>query len=141
MSKSRAKGTFWESAIVNYLRANGAPYAERRALGGAQDKGDIAGLPGVVCEAKSAATVTLAAWLDEATTERDNAGAAIGFVWFKRRGKTSPGQGYVLMDGETLVRLLTEAGYIASSPPFSGEVGLVASGTANPTPRPSEAAA
>jgi hypothetical protein len=47
VSKSRAKGTSWESAIVTYLIEQGWPHAERRALAGALDKGDITGLPGV----------------------------------------------------------------------------------------------
>lgn len=113
MSASKRKGTAWESAIVDYLRANGVPHAERRALGGAKDRGDIAGMPGVVVEAKSAARVELAAWLEEAKAERDNDGAAVGVVWFKRKGKGSAGDGYVLMDGATLMHLLREAGLIA----------------------------
>lgn len=113
MSRNRATGTRWESTIVDYLRANGAPHAERRALNGAKDRGDVAGLPGVVIEAKSAARVELAAWLDEANTERGNDHAEIGVVWFKRRGKASAAAGFVLMDGETLVALLQGAGYIA----------------------------
>ena len=32
MSKQKAKGTRWESAIVAYLRDHGFPHAERRAL-------------------------------------------------------------------------------------------------------------
>lgn len=113
MSASRAKGTSWESAIVTYLRASGVPHAERRALNGAKDRGDVAGLPGVVIEAKNAKTVTLGAWVDEAETERANDNADVGIVWFKRRGKTSAGDGYVTMTGATLVRLLAAAGYIA----------------------------
>ena len=112
MSKSKAKGTAWESAIVDYLRGHGAEQVERRALGGINDRGDIAGIPGVVIEAKSAARIDLSGWLDEAEKERINDGAAYGVVWFKRRGKTSPGAGYVLMTGEALTRLLTDAGYI-----------------------------
>lgn len=134
MSASRARGTRWESTIVDYLRGSGVPHAERRALNGAKDRGDIAGIPGVVIEAKDAKAVTLAAWLDEANTERANDNADLGVVWFKRRGKTSPGSGYVLLDGATLIHLLTAAGYIAGSPHQRGEVGSVASGTADPTP-------
>lgn len=112
MSKSKRKGTAWESAVVDYLRTHGAPHAERRALNGTKDRGDIAGVPGVVIEAKSAARVELAAWLDEAEQERDNDKANIGVVWFKRRGRTNPGAAFVLMSGDTLVQLLTDAGYI-----------------------------
>ncbi len=111
VSAQRRKGTGWESRIVDTLRAHGWPHAERRALAGSSDRGDIAGLPGVVIEAKSAARVELAAWLDEANKERDNDGADLGVVWFHRRGKGSPEQGFVLMDGDTLMALLTAAGY------------------------------
>ena len=60
VSRERAKGTAWESALVKWLRANGFPHAERRALHGAHDKGDITGIPGLVIEAKHAARVELA---------------------------------------------------------------------------------
>lgn len=48
MSASKRKGTSWESAIVQFLKENGVAHAERRALAGNADRGDIAGIPGVV---------------------------------------------------------------------------------------------
>ena len=48
MSASKSKGTAWETAIVRFLKDRGWPNAERRALGGANDRGDIAGVVGVV---------------------------------------------------------------------------------------------
>ena len=111
MSRSRAKGTSWESAIVDYLHKMGWPHAERRALNGSKDRGDIAGLPSVVIEGKSAARVEIAEWLKEAEAEQANAGAEVGVVWFKRRGKTSAGAGYVLMSGYQFTHLLRKAGY------------------------------
>jgi len=116
MTASRAKGTAWETTIVDYLRINGAPHAERRALNGAKDRGDIAGIPGVVIEAKSATRVELAAWLDEAEAERANDHADVGVVWIKRRGRTSPAAGFVVMSGAQLLRLLASAGYTAAPP-------------------------
>ncbi len=111
MSASKQKGTAWESSVVQYLRECGWPHAERRALSGYKDMGDIAGVIDVVIECKAAAGHALAEWLDEATIERDNANARHGVVWFKRRGYTSPGRAFVLMDGETFTNLLAEAGY------------------------------
>lgn len=108
----KRKGTTWEAAIVTYLRGHGAPHAERRLAGSAKDRGDIAGIPGLVIEAKSQITVTLGAWLAEAETERANDGAAYGVVWHKRRGKTCAGDGYVTMTGATFVALLQAAGYV-----------------------------
>lgn len=112
MSRSKRIGTAWESCVVEFLRANGVVHAERRTLNGAKDRGDIAGIPGLVIECKNERTTTLASYLDEAERERINDGARIGLAWFKRRGKTSPGSGYVLMNGDTLIRLLADAGYI-----------------------------
>jgi len=112
MSASKRKGTSWESMIVDYARANGAPHAERRALNGAKDRGDIAGIVSVVIEAKNAAEMRLAAWADETEQERINDGAAIGLTWIKRRGRTSPADGYVMFRGDIAWRLLREAGYI-----------------------------
>lgn len=110
MSRARAKGTAFETAIVNYLVAEGFPAVERRALAGSLDKGDIAGLP-VAVEAKNCKTTTLAAWVDEADAEAVNAGAAAplgGVVWHHRRGRAHPSQGFVTMSGATFVRLLRE---------------------------------
>ena len=111
MNASKRKGTAWEAAIVDHLRECGWPHVERRALNGSVDRGDIAGIPGVVIEAKNEKTITLAAYLDEANTERRNDHANIGVAWFKRRGRTSPADGYVLMDGAQFTALLREAGY------------------------------
>jgi hypothetical protein len=111
MSANKQRGTRWESAIVAFLIDEGFTYAERRALSGAHDKGDVTGIPGVVIEAKSQNRQSLAEWLDEAEQERDNAKADHGVVWFKRRGFTSPGRGYVLMSGDDYVWLLKSAGY------------------------------
>lgn len=111
MSKERAKGTRWATRIVDFLRATGWPHAELRNLSGAKDRGDIAGVIGVCIEAKDQQRHSIAEWLDEAATERENAGADVGVVWFHRRGKSSPGDGFVLMDGRQFVSLLWAAGY------------------------------
>lgn len=116
MSRSRAKGTSWESAWVAYLRDNGVLHAERRALAGNVDRGDIAGIPGIVLECKSGA-FHLAEWLAEAEQERINDRADFGIVLAKRAGKASPADGYAILSGAALVQLLRAAGYIA--PPAS----------------------
>lgn len=109
MSASKRKGTAAETAIVDRLQAAGYP-AERRALTGSKDRGDVSGirtrLGRVVIEVKNCAQMALAAWVDEAKLERDNDSATIGVVWHKRRGKGSPLDWYVTMDGDTFLRLL-----------------------------------
>lgn len=111
VNRSKAKGTSWESAIVDFLRSYGWPHVERRTLNGAADRGDIAGIPGVVIEAKSVKTITLGAFVDEAGKERANDRADLGVAWIKRRGKTSAEHGYVVMDGAQFAWLLRQAGY------------------------------
>lgn len=108
MSASKRKGTAWESLIVAYLQGAGFPNVERRALTGSQDKGDVAGLP-LVIEAKNCRTTELAAWVDEASAEAKNAGVPVGVVWHHRRGRSSPGDGFVTMRGEDFVTLLLGA--------------------------------
>lgn len=111
VNRSKAKGTSAETAIVNALTAAGWPHAERRALHGNLDKGDIAGLPGVMIEAKAEASYDIQGWLREVAAEKANAHADIGACWFKLRGKTDPMQWAVVMTGEQFAALLKQAGY------------------------------
>lgn len=108
-SASKAKGSAWERAVVEFLRAAGWPYAERRLAGSAKDRGDIAGVVGVVIEAKNKARLDLSGWLAEAEVERGHDGAWLGVVWHKRIGKTSAGDGYVTMSGAQFAALLARA--------------------------------
>ena len=108
---SKTKGTAAETAVVRYLQGQGWPWAERRALHGNADRGDIAGLPGVVIEVKNCAKLEPGAWLREAQREQANAGADVGLVWAKRRGTTDPADWFVIMDGKTAAQLLKAAGW------------------------------
>ena len=109
MSAARRKGTAAETAVVQFLR-RWWPHTERRALNGQHDRGDIAGLPGVVLEVKAAKTITLAAWTDELTTEIANDNADIGWLVIKRRGTTNPANWYWITTGTVAVQLMKEAG-------------------------------
>lgn len=115
---SGRKGTAFETEVVKALEAMGWKYAERRRLSGSLDRGDIAGVPGIVIEAKNCRTVALGPWLDEAHIERDNDHADFGVVWHKRRGKGSALDAFVTMDGYTFTALLHLAGY-GGAPPGS----------------------
>ena len=112
MSKSKQKGTSWETEIVRCLNAFGWGAAERRTLSGALDKGDINMHPDVVIEAKSHGTLKLAEWVAEAEVEKNNANATVGVVWAKRRGKASANDGYVIMTGTQFMSLLIKARYL-----------------------------
>jgi hypothetical protein len=108
MSTAKKKGTAAESAVVAFLRAAGFTQAERRTLNGAKDRGDIAGLPGIVIEVKNCARQELGAWVKEAELERDNDHANLGVVWHKARGKGHPGDWFVTMSGHQFAALLRE---------------------------------
>jgi hypothetical protein len=106
VSRSRSKGTAWETAICRYLVESGFPGVERRALAGVADRGDIAGLTDWVIEAKNCARTELGSWVDEAAIEAANADVPYGVVWHHRRGKGSPADGFVTMRGADFVQLL-----------------------------------
>lgn len=109
MSAARQKGTRAETAVVDYLRTVGFPQAERRALGGNKDRGDIAGVVSTVLEVKDCKTTDLAGWVRELEAEIANDGARYGAVVHKRRGKGSPGDWYATMPVSRLVTLLLDA--------------------------------
>lgn len=87
MSRSKDKGTAAESMLVEYLQNHGWPYAERRALAGVADKGDVSGTPGIVWECKHAGReIRMAEWVQETVAERANAKAEHGVLVIKPRG-------------------------------------------------------
>ena len=112
MSKSKAKGTAFETLIVNYLR-DAYPNVERRTLSGIHDKGDIAGTnKKLIWECKDHKTLNFSGWLNEAEVERVNAGAEFGIVVAKRRGHGNAGSQYAVLTLEALVQLLKRAGLV-----------------------------
>jgi ubiquinone biosynthesis protein UbiJ len=115
MTRSRASakqaGTAWETTIVRALIDHGWTHAERRRLASNSDRGDIAGIPGVVIEAKNTNRLDLATAVDEATVEAANDGTPYGVAWIKRKGRTTAEDGYVVMRGETFMALLKEGGW------------------------------
>ena len=110
-NRSRTKGTSAETAVVDFYRANGHPHAERRAFHGAQDRGDVAGIVGVVTEVKNCDRLALAEWVDEALTEQGNDRADLAVVFHKRRGRTNPADWYVTMTGAQWAHILNQLGY------------------------------
>jgi hypothetical protein len=108
MSKSKQKGTSAETAVVKYLKANGFPRAERRALQGNLDKGDISGVDDVVFEVKDHKKMELSGWVKELVVEVDNANAVTGAVIHKRKGTTDVGEWYATMPVYMFLSLIRE---------------------------------
>jgi hypothetical protein len=96
VNPSKVKGTRFESLVVEFLRAHGFPMAERRALRGNKDCGDVLGIPGYVCEAKATKAIDLAGAMDEARQEAVNASCGRYVAIVKRRNRPVA-QAYVVM--------------------------------------------
>jgi hypothetical protein len=91
MSRSKEIGTWTETAVTRVLLRNGFPTAERSALHGAKDQGDITGTP--VCwevkgghRAETASDGQVLAWMAELDTECVHKGADVGVLVLKRKG-------------------------------------------------------
>ena len=111
MSKNRSKGTSFETLITRFMKDNGFPMAERRALHGNLDKGDInPGVP-LVIECKAAKRHELSNWLQQTEQERINAEADYGVLVVKRQGHGTAHEQYAVMKFGDILRLLKQAGY------------------------------
>lgn len=76
-TKSKARGTQTETRVVRYLLENGFSRAERRALKGAEDQGDVTGIEGVCIEIKGDRSNKVSAWRAETVKEAQNAKAGM----------------------------------------------------------------
>lgn len=85
-------GTAAETAVVRAARPLGFPWAERLALAGAQDIGDVRLAPYVHLEVKgghaaeTASDAQIEAWMLELEAELDHADALAGALITKRKG-------------------------------------------------------
>ena len=106
VNKSKNIGTSAETHVVRYLQANGFPNADRRALKGSLDVGDILVCPGLIVEVKAGAAAENASdgqlrlWCAETSREKRNAKADTAFLVVKRKGHgiAKIGGWYVVQD-------------------------------------------
>lgn len=112
MTRPKDKGTQAESWSVEYLASNGFPYAERIALSGANDKGDVKVCPGVIAEVKNCKDMKLPAWFAELDAEIGNSNAKHGFLILKAAGvgRSRVGKWHAGMTVEGFSALHEEAG-------------------------------
>lgn len=106
MSRERAKGTAFETLVVDYLKAMGFPYAHRNPPAGKADVGDVGGIPGVVLELKNCQRMQLGEWMNEALAEAARAKAGIYAVVHKRRGRGNAAEQYVTMPLHVFAELI-----------------------------------
>ena len=123
VNKPKAIGTAAESAVVKVMQRAGFPHAERRALRGGLDAGDITGIPGVVVEVKGGAAAKTASdaqvedWLAETETERINAKADLAVLVVQRKGVGYPNadKWWAVVDGL----------HLKAAPPLNAPVRLL----------------
>ena len=106
-SANKGKGYRFEAEVVNYLRGNGFPEAERKIAGATLDRGDISGVPGWTLELKNLQSVAEAVRIsiDEGRLESVNAGTKY-FAGVVKRRRQPIQESYVVMPLEQFVRLL-----------------------------------
>ena len=92
----KAQGTAFETRVARWLRDTW-PAVERRALDGAGDRGDIAGVPNTVIECKSGKNLRLSEWVIETEDEAITDGAEWWAMVHRRRGYVDTGDQYATM--------------------------------------------
>lgn len=119
VNRPKKIGTAAETAVTRYAIAHGFPLAERRALAGGKDKGDILLAPGAILEVKSgeraegASDELIRAWWDETVIERHNAGADVAVLVTKRhrKGVASVGQWWAHVDLHALQNIVLDSAW------------------------------
>ena len=109
MSKSKQKGTLAETAVADYLRQT-FPAVERRTLSGANDKGDLSGVPNCVIEVKNQRSYKIHEWMKETEIERVNAAANLGVLVIKPNGVgvSNVDKWWAVVSLETITKLIEE---------------------------------
>ena len=120
MSKSKQKVTLAETAVAEFLRQT-FPAVERRTLSGANDKGDIAGVPNCVVEVKNQRTYKIHEWMKETETERINAEADLGILVIKPNGVgvSKVNQWWAVVSLETITKLIEDSDFVKGLQPPS----------------------
>ena len=120
MSKAKQKGTLAETAVADYLKQT-FPAVERRTLSGANDKGDIAGVPNCVVEVKNQRTYKIHEWMKETETERINAEADLAILVIKPNGVgvSKVNQWWAVVSLETITKLIEDSDFVKGLQPPS----------------------
>jgi len=118
-NKHKAKGTAFETLVVNYLKEHGFQGAHRTALQGINDSGDINGivqrdnLSELAVQCKNQKAFDLSGWLNDTVEQAKKLKDGVPLLVVKRPGKGAKalGDSYAVMRLDDIIRLLREAGY------------------------------
>lgn len=87
MSKNKDAGTWAETQVVRLYQSSGWPHAERRALTGSVDRGDITGVIGLCTQVKNVAQPRLETWFSELLEQQHNASASACLLAVRKKYK------------------------------------------------------
>lgn len=111
--RPKAKGTKAETDVARWAIGYGMYDAERLALKGTGDVGDVRLVPGVFVQVKDGYTsgkdpsdFLIGKWLDRVEEQRKAGGWSVGLLAHKRAGKGSPNDWRWYVDGRTFAFLL-----------------------------------
>ena len=111
MSRSKQKGTAFETLIVADLQEHLGPEICRRTTNGHRDRGDIHGLYirglRTVAEVKNTKTTSLGTHWNEVEVERGNDDADVGLLIHKRHGKGQALDQWVTLTLRELLTIIT----------------------------------
>ena len=120
-NKHKAKGTSFETLIVNYLKEQDFCNARRIALAGENDAGDIHGvvqardIPSkeIAIQCKNQKSFKLSEWLNATVEQAARLTRGVPLLVVKRPGKgvAAIGESYAIMPLEDMLKLLKDAGY------------------------------
>lgn len=110
LQNNKAKGQRYERDVCEMLTEELGRPVERRRLEGQLDRGDVAGIPGLIIECKNEKAWKVWAWLREAKTEAANetnrsGSPTLGVVFKRQTGFPDPADSVVLMDVPTFLAL------------------------------------
>lgn len=113
----KAKGDREERAVLEIIRPNGFPDAERTRAGRMEDQGDIhmcwetSIAPGVICAVKDTKVINWSQFLGELDEQLKHSGADVGFLSLKRSRPGKAPLRVAALPLEDMLYLLRMAGY------------------------------
>ena len=118
-NKHKAKGTAFETLVVNYLKDNGFTDAHRTALQGINDSGDIHGITRsntpaeLALQCKNQKAFDLSGWLNDTVEQASKLDNGVPLLVVKRPGKGEKalGDSYAIMRLSDIIAILKDAGF------------------------------
>jgi hypothetical protein len=97
-SANKRKGDLFNRQIIKHLIAEGITDAHRYQDGYHLDRGDVAGIPGIVIQAKNVVQVKWSNWFLNVRLQQVHAASPIGILALKRQGRSDPAEATAILE-------------------------------------------